>query len=393
VSVVHVEHRAKALLAEAGIPVPEGRLATTPAAAAAAATELGGTVMLKAQVARSDRMRSGGIATAAGPVDAAALAREMLGGDVQGATVRTLLVERRVEADGELYVGAVYDPLLRSPVLVASRSGGTGVEAAQTVREPFSATTGCAAHVARRLGRRLELEGRVLLAFSDVARRLADLFLAADATLLEINPLLIVGDGVVAVDAHLAVDGEALARQPQPDAAASAGLGEDATELERAAAEIDASDHRGVAGRVVEFGGPVGLLIGGGGASLTVFDAVLRRGLEPFNYCEIGGNPTAEKIARLTALLLSHSRVEQLAVVMNVVNNTRADLIAEGVIAGTLEAGRNPATTIAAFRVPGHDETRCRDLLAAHGVEYLDQTVSLEGAIDRVADARQAVAS
>jgi succinyl-CoA synthetase beta subunit/citryl-CoA synthetase large subunit len=283
--------------------------------------------------------------------------------------------------------------LLRSPVLVASRSGGTGVEAAQTVREPFSATTGCAAHVARRLGRRLELGGRVLLAFSDVARRLADLFLAADATLLEINPLLIVGDGVVAVDAHLAVDGEALARQPQPDAAASAGLGEDATELERAAAEIDASDHRGVAGRVVEFGGPVGLLIGGGGASLTVFDAVLRRGLEPFNYCEIGGNPTAEKIARLTALLLSHSRVEQLAVVMNVVNNTRADLIAEGVIAGTLEAGRNPATTIAAFRVPGHDETRCRDLLAAHGVEYLDQTVSLEGAIDRVADARQAVAS
>ncbi|MCW3101317.1 MAG: hypothetical protein JWL77_6935 [Chthonomonadaceae bacterium] len=384
-SAVHVEHQAKDRLRAAGIGVPEGRLVRTPAEAAAAAADIGGPVMLKAQVARSDRARSGGIARADGVADARRAAAQMLGRDVQGATVSTILVEQRVPGDAELYVGVVYDPLRRSPVLVASRSGGTGVESAtDTFRLPFSATTGCPAHVARRIGRHLELRGRLLLAFSEAARRLADAFLACDATLFEINPLLVVGDAVVAVDAHLVIDGEAIARQPPADGEPAAG--EDfRTELERLAAEIDAGDHRGVAGRVVEFGGPIGLLIGGGGASLTVFDAVLRNGLEPFNYCEIGGNPTSEKIASLTALLLAQPKVERLAVVMNVVNNTRADLIAEGVMAGTLQAGRDPATTIAAFRVPGYDEARCREILAAHGVQYLDQTVSLEAAIEQVA--------
>jgi succinyl-CoA synthetase beta subunit len=393
-SAAQVEHQAKARLAEVGIAVPEGRLVRSPAEAGEAAAELGGQVMLKAQVARSDRAGSGGIARAQGALDARHAAAQILGRDIQGATVSTILVERRISADVELYVGVVYDPLLRGPVLVASRSGGTGVEsAADAFRLPFSATTGCPAHLARRLGRHLELRGRLLLAFSEAARRLADAFLASDATLFEINPLLVVGETVVAVDAHLVIDGEATARQPAAGVEPAAG-DDSRTELERLAAEIDASDHRGVAGRVVEFGGPIGLLIGGGGASLTVFDAVLRTGLKPFNYCEIGGNPTSEKIARLTALLLAQPKVERLAVVMNVVNNTRADFIAEGVIAGTLQAGRDPATTIAAFRVPGYDEERCREILGAHGVEYLDQTVSLEAAIDHVAGSgREAVAS
>src|SRR5205085_5034308 len=94
------------------------------------------------------------------------------------------------------------------------------------------------------------------------------------------------------------------------------------TALEREAQRIDAMDHRGVAGRVVEFNGDLALLIGGGGASLTVFDAVRRYGGRPANYCEVGGNPTEEKVAALTALLLSKPGVRKMAVIMNVVNNT-----------------------------------------------------------------------
>src|SRR5215467_9081849 len=102
-------------------------------------------------------------------------------------------------------------------------------------------------------------------------------------------------------------------------------------------------DHRGVAGRVVEFDGDLALLIGGGGASLTVFDAIRRQGGKPANYCEIGGNPTAQKVAALTELLMLHPRTRKLAVIMNVVNNTRADIVAQGVLTGLKRAGRDPA--------------------------------------------------
>jgi succinyl-CoA synthetase beta subunit len=378
-SSVKLEYQAKDQLARVGIPTPTGLLVRTPAQAAQAAERIGGTVMIKAQVARSHRFESGGIQIAEGPAETQRLAHEMLGREIQGAVVQTLLVEEQLISEAELYVGAVYDPLLGRPVLVASNAGGTGVESSgKSFREPFSVISGCPIHVARVLGTKLGLSGQLLLNFAEVAQRLAQTFLELDATLFEINPLLVVGDRVIAVDAHLAIDPEVpLVGAEDPESARDSQ-----TEVERAAAEIDASDHRGVAGRLVEFGGSIGLLIGGGGASLTVFDAVMKRGLKPFNYGEIGGNPTAEKIAKLTTLLLAQPQVEHLAVVMNVVNNTRADLVAEGVISGVLEAGRVPADVISVFRVPGHDESRCREILEAHQVKYLDQTVSLEGAVD-----------
>jgi succinyl-CoA synthetase beta subunit/citryl-CoA synthetase large subunit len=114
--------------------------------------------------------------------------------------------------------------------------------------------------------------------------------------------------------------------------------------FEQRAAEIDQMDHRGVAGRVVEFAGDLGLLIGGGGASLTAFDAVRRHGGRPANYCEIGGNPSVRKVAELTRHILSKPGVERLAVIMNVVNNTRVTR-GPGVI-GLLDADREPAQAV-----------------------------------------------
>jgi len=109
------------------------------------------------------------------------------------------------------------------------------------------------------------------------------------------------------------------------------------TDFEREAAKIDSAHHRGVAGRLIPFDGDLGLLIGGGDASLTTMDALLNSGLKPANYCEIGGNPSMWKVKELTRLILRQPRVSKLAVIMNVVSNTRVDLVARGVVKGVLE--------------------------------------------------------
>jgi succinyl-CoA synthetase beta subunit/citryl-CoA synthetase large subunit len=134
---------------------------------------------------------------------------------------------------------------------------------------------------------------------------------------------------------------------------------------------------------VVEFPGRLGLMIGGGGASLTAFDAVRRHGGQPANYCEIGGNPSVRKVCELTKLILSKPEVERIAVIMNVVNNTRVDLVARGVIKGCLESRRDPAKTIAVFRIPGAWEEEGFRLLRHYGVEPLGREVSIDEAARR----------
>jgi len=379
-----LEYQAKQVLAAGGFRTPDGAVTGRADEAAVIAERLGGPTMVKAQVRRSDRAAAGGIRVAPGTADAERAAAALLGTELDGAKVTEVLVEKRITALEELYVGVTYDPRGRCPVLLASRGGGSGVEEkALVASRPFSPSRGVDAHVARELGQELGLADRPLVWFGEAAARLASLFLDHDATLCEVNPLMLTEDGMVAVDAHIVIDDEALGRQPGIAALlASATEERDMTALELAAAKIDAADHRGVAGRVVEFDGPLALLIGGGGASLCIFDAVLRAGLEPANYSEIGGNPTPQKVSRLTQLLLSPPRVTTLAVAMNVVNNTRADLVAEGVIAGVLAAGREPAATIVAFRVPGADEDRCRALLGEYDIPYLDASVSLDEVVD-----------
>ena len=231
----------------------------------------------------------------------------------------------------------------------------------------------------------LRLSGRELVELTGVLARLWRLFTEHDLLLAEINPLARTADGRwVALDARVELDDDALFRQ----AATVRDLGIDpstrsdreASDLELEAARIDRSDHRGVAGRVVQFDGSLALLIGGGGASLTAFDAVRAHGGRPANYCEIGGNPSVRKVAALTRLLLGQPGIERIAVIMNVVNNTRADLIARGVIRGCLDAGLEPARAIAVFRVPGAWEEECVALLRHYGVTACDRTVSIDDA-------------
>jgi succinyl-CoA synthetase beta subunit/citryl-CoA synthetase large subunit len=130
----------------------------------------------------------------------------------------------------------------------------------------------------------------------------------------------------------------------------------------------------------VEFDGELGLLIGGGGASLTVFDAVLANGGRPANYCELGGNPSVRKIKALTQLILSRPGVRRLAVIMNVVSNTRVDLVSRGVIKGIVALGLEPREVLTVFRGPGAWEGEGAKILRHYGVTFYDRSVSLDTA-------------
>jgi len=159
------------------------------------------------------------------------------------------------------------------------------------------------------------------------------------------------------------------------------------TDFERRAAEIDNLDHRGVAGRVIEFEGTLGLIIGGGGASLTAFDAVQQHGGKPANYCEIGGNPSVLKVKELTKHILSKPNVEKIAVIMNVVSNSRVDLVARGIVKGILEAGKVPSEAVAVFRVPGAWEEEGFKILSKYGVPYCDRSTSIDEAAKMAVEA------
>jgi succinyl-CoA synthetase beta subunit len=205
-------------------------------------------------------------------------------------------------------------------------------------------------------------------------------------TLAEINPLVKFEDGsFVAVDAHMDMENEARPRQKA--LLAELGVGDDETREAREATpfeiegeRIDAVDHRGVAGNVTEFDGDLGLVIGAGGGSLTLFDAVRRHGGHPANYCEIGGNPSVSKAANLTKLVLSKPGVEKIAVMMSIVSNTRVDIVARGVIKACVDLGHDPAEKIAIFRIPGAWEEEGFKILEHYGVEYVDRSVSMHEA-------------
>jgi succinyl-CoA synthetase beta subunit/citryl-CoA synthetase large subunit len=149
---------------------------------------------------------------------------------------------------------------------------------------------------------------------------------------------------------------------------------------------IDSVDHRGVAGNVTEFDGNLGLVIGAGGGSLTLFDAVRNYGGKPANYCEIGGNPSVSKACNLAKLVLQKPGVDKIAVRMSIVSNTRVDIVARGVIKACAALGYDPAEKIAVFRIPGAWEDEGFKILEKYGVEYYDRSVSMHEAAKRAVE-------
>jgi succinyl-CoA synthetase beta subunit/citryl-CoA synthetase large subunit len=389
------EYEAKALFGRHGIPLLKGRVARTPAEAKAAATEIAGPAVLKSQVLTGGRMKAGGVKFADDPAAAETAAEAILKLEINGQKPRGVLVEQRAPVVKEFFAAVIWDGRRKLPVLVFSDKGGIDIEEVaekhpeHVSRTHLSTLLPFTPYKAKEAIAAVGVTGDELNRLTPILATLVEIFLRYDLTLAEINPIGKTQDGkILVLDGH--IDLEADARDKHAALLAELGIGKEETRearpptpFEIKGAEVDASDHRGVAGNVREFDGNLGLVIGAGGGSLTLFDAIRKHGGRPANYCEIGGNPSVKKTCLLTKLILSKPGVEKIAVMMNVVSNTRVDIVARGVIKGCVESGRNPADTIAIFRIPGSWEDDGFAILCKYGVEYCDRTVSMYEAAGR----------
>jgi succinyl-CoA synthetase beta subunit len=393
------EYESKEIVRRAGIPTSQGGFATTAEEARQRAEEVDGPVVIKSQVLTGGRMKAGGVQFAETPDEAAAHAAAILELEINGHVPRGVLVDGRVEVAKEFYAGVVWDGLRKQPVMLFSDMGGIDIEEVAEAhpdhvgRGHFSNVLPLSDFQAKQVIAAVGVTGSDLNRLTPVLTRLARLFVERDMTLAEINPVAKLQDGTfVAVDAHMEMENEA--RPRQKPLLEDLGVGEEETReareptpFEIAGEEVDALDHRGVAGNVTEFDGNLGLVIGAGGGSLTLFDAVRNSGGRPANYCEIGGNPSVRKAAGLAKLVLSKPGVDKIAVMMSIVSNTRVDIVARGVIKACVELGFDPAEKIAIFRIPGAWEEEGFKILSKYGVNYVDRSVSLHEAARRAVEA------
>lgn len=345
------EGTAKAILAGAGVRVPDGARATTADEAAAAARAVGRPVAVKAQVPAGRRGKGGGIRFAATPEEARAAAEALLGSEVSGFRVEALRVEARVGIARELYAAVVTDAARRSPVLLFSTEGGVDIEETFAVRPD--------AVIQRPLDIRRPLEvaeaeaaiGNTGLgaAAAGVARLLSTLYAvyrSTDADLVEVNPLALEpGGGVVALDAKIVIDDAAVGRHPELPKPDHAG-----TELERRGAE------EGLL--FVELDGDVGILANGAGLTMATMDAVAHFGGRPANFLEIGGQ-NYRRATEALGLVLANPRVKSLLV--NLCGAyARTDVIVEGFLAGWEALA--PSLPVA-FSIHGTGEARAVELV------------------------------
>ena len=381
-----LEHESKEILGRYNILIPEGDVVVS-----AEELKMDGPVMLKAQIPLGGRGKSGGVIEAASSGEAKDNIEQLLRTPIRGYRAGKILVEEVIDVVREFFMAVTYDTVAKHPLVIFSQEGGVDIEMLSATepekvqKELFTVRGRLPQYRAREIVSEAGISGRMLLELGAILSSLADIFLDYDATVVEINPLALTGDGkLIALDCHLEMDDDALYRHK--DLAEKLALdnryegGRKSTDFERKAAEIDNLDHRGVAGRMIEFDGFMGLIIGGGGASLTAFDAVKQHGGKPANYCEIGGNPSVLKVKELTKHILTKKGVEKIAIIMNVVSNTRVDLVARGIVKGVLEAGRVPSETVAVFRVPGAWEEEGFKILSKYGVPYCDRSVSIDEA-------------
>ena len=381
-----LEHESKRILEKYRIALPVGRLVGQ-----GEPLTIDGPVMLKAQIPIGGRGKAGGILEATQSEEARQKVSHLLQSNIRGYIPKSVYMEEKKAVKQEFFMAITYDTVAKAPMAIFSAEGGVDIEELAQRRpelvrkEHFTVRSRLPLPRAREIVAEAGVSGKLLLGLSAVLAAIAEIFLDYDATVVEINPLGLMDDGrLVALDCHLEVDDDAVSRH-----ADIAAMEKDAgrvegerrmSDFERLASNIDSLDHRGVAGRVIEFDGNLGLIIGGGGASLTAFDAIRAHGGRPANYCEVGGNPSVLKVKELTRLILSKPGVDKIAVIMNVVSNTRVDMMARGIVKGILESGKDPAQTVAVFRVPGAWEDEGQKILSKYGVPIQDRTVSIDEA-------------
>ncbi|RKY18645.1 MAG: ADP-forming succinate--CoA ligase subunit beta, partial [Planctomycetota bacterium] len=300
------EYQAKRLLSGFGVKVPEGGVAETPEEAERIATRLGGEVVVKAQVHAGGRGKAGGVKLAASPADAAEAARAILGMDIKGRTVRKVLVERAVDIAREIYVGVIFDRAAKSHTLIASAEGGVEIEElAKTspekiLRETVDPHIGLQPFQIRNLVWGMGIEApldRQVYRFVDA---LYKAFLARDASLAEINPLVVTSSGdVLACDAKFNFDDNALFRQKEIAALRDRG--------EEDPAEREAVD-KGL--NFIKLDGDIGCMVNGAGLAMATMDMIKHYGGEPANFLDIGGGAKSRQVRDALAIILSDPDVK-----------------------------------------------------------------------------------
>jgi succinyl-CoA synthetase beta subunit len=380
------EYQAKELLRGAGVAVPQGVMATTPAEAAAAFKTLGGAIaVVKAQIHAGGRGKGTtqedpqqhGVQLVRSADEAASVAGKLLGKRLvtiqtgpAGQTVRRVLVEAGCEIARELYLGIVIDRARAMPVLMASSQGGMNIEdvAAKTPElifiEPFHPDTGLQAYQVRKLAAKLALTGQSRPSLRDGARSadkfmraLGRLFVDLDSSLLEINPLVVTKAGdLLALDAKISFDDNALFRHPQ------------LAEL-RDVSEEDPNELRaGKAGlSYVQLEGSIGCLVNGAGLAMSTMDLIKLHGGEPANFLDVGGGANAEQVTEAFRILLSDKNVR--AVLVNIFGGImRCTTIATAIVTAYKEVGFNVPLVV---RLEGTEVEQGRKILAESGVDII----------------------
>ncbi|MFZ2488511.1 MAG: ADP-forming succinate--CoA ligase subunit beta [Anaerolineae bacterium] len=350
------EYQSKRIFAQYGIPIPKGEVATTPAEARDIAGKLGGKVVIKSQVLVGGRGKAGGIKLAVDKDDAEEKAKAILGMDIKGLTVTKVLVDEAADIKDEIYLGLVIDRARRRVVMMGSSEGGVDIEevAATTPekihRVAIDPCVGFRVYQATDLATSLGIPRELSRSFAQIATGLYNAFVNSDASLAEINPLVVTGDGkLLAVDGKMSIDDNALYRQK--------ALAEmrDSSEDDPSEVEARRSDLS-----YVKLDGTIGCMVNGAGLSMATMDMIKLYGGEPANFLDIGGGATAERVAAALRIILSDPNVN--TVLINIFGGiTRCDEVARGVVVALDQVG---ATVPMVVRLVGTNEEEGRAILA-----------------------------
>lgn len=350
------EYQSKNKFAEFGIPIPRGRVATSPREAFHIAKEIGGPVVVKAQVLVGGRGKAGGVKLAKNPEEAEQHASRILGMDIKGLTVKKVLIDPAANIQNEIYLGITTDRAARRTVMMASAAGGVDIEevAATTpekiVRIHIDPALGLRDYQARDIASAIGLSRESWRQFIEIAKALYEAYRQSDASLAEINPLVVTGDSsLLAVDGKIVLDDNALFRHPE--------LVEMRDVDEESPAELQA---RQAGLSYVDLEGEIGCMVNGAGLAMTTMDIIKLFGGQPANFLDIGGGAQADKVAAALRIILADPNVK--AVLINIFGGiTRCDEVARGILKAMDEV--QPKVPFVA-RLVGTNEEEGRAILA-----------------------------
>ena len=380
------EYQAKEVLRTYGVPTPRGIVATTSEQARAAAANLGGKVVVKAQIHAGGRGKGGGVKLANDPAEAERRAEAILGMTLvthqtgpEGRKVKRVLVEEQLPIDREIYLGVVLDRAIGRPVLMASAQGGMEIEEV-AARDPNAilretvGSDGLRTFQARRLAFGLGISGDAFAPSVQAMQALARAYQESDASLIEINPFVLTADGrAIALDGKLDIDDNALFRHP--DLAKMRDLDEEEP------LETDAIDH-GL--NYIKLDGNVGCMVNGAGLAMATMDIIQYAGGMPANFLDVGGGASKDQIKHGFRIILSDPHVK--AILINIFGGIlKVDVLAEGIVAAAQEL-EIPVPMV--LRLEGTNVEKGREILQHSGLDFVvaaDMKEAAEQAVARAA--------